>query len=65
MEPVFHTDSYGYRPRRSAIDVVRTARQRCWRPVQPALHLAPGGTAILSGPSEEPDAQVLVTHLSL
>src|SRR5947199_7805114 len=32
LEPVFHTDSYGYRPGRSAIDAVRTARQRCWRP---------------------------------
>ncbi len=31
LEPVFHEDSYGYRPRRSAIDAVRTARQRCWR----------------------------------
>jgi RNA-directed DNA polymerase len=28
---VFHADSYGYRPRRSAIDAIRTARQRCWR----------------------------------
>jgi RNA-directed DNA polymerase len=31
VEPVFHADSYGYRPGRSAIDAVRTARQRCWR----------------------------------
>ena len=31
LEPVFHADSYGYRPGRSAIDAVRTARQRCWR----------------------------------
>ena len=31
LEPVFHTDSYGYRPKRSAIDAIRTARQRCWR----------------------------------
>ena len=31
LEPVFHTDSYGYRPGKSAIDAVRTARQRCWR----------------------------------
>jgi group II intron reverse transcriptase/maturase len=30
LEPVFHTDSYGYRPCRSAIDAVRQARQRCW-----------------------------------
>ena len=31
LEPIFHEDSYGYRPGRSAIDAVRTARQRCWR----------------------------------
>lgn len=31
LEPKFHADSYGYRPGRSAIDAVRTARQRCWR----------------------------------
>jgi len=31
LEPVFHTDSYGYRPGRSAIDAVGQARQRCWR----------------------------------
>jgi RNA-directed DNA polymerase len=26
-----HQDSYGYRLRRSAIDAIRVARQRCWR----------------------------------
>ena len=31
LEPVFHTDLYGYRPGKSAIDAVRQARQRCWR----------------------------------
>ena len=31
MESIFHPDSYGYRPGRSAIDAVRTARQRCGR----------------------------------
>ena len=31
LEPVFHADSYGYRPGRSAIEAVRIARQRCWR----------------------------------
>ncbi len=31
VEPQFHPDSYGYRPRKSAIDALRTARQRCWR----------------------------------
>ncbi len=31
IDPVFHPDSYGYRPRKSAIDAVRQARQRCFR----------------------------------
>jgi len=31
LEPMFHPDSYGYRPGKSAIDAVRQARQRCWR----------------------------------
>jgi group II intron reverse transcriptase/maturase len=30
VEPVFHRDSYGYRPRRSALDAVAVCRQRCW-----------------------------------
>lgn len=31
VEPQFHDDSYGYRPRKSALDAVEQARQRCWR----------------------------------
>lgn len=31
MEPLFHEDSYGYRPNKSAIDAVGIARQRCWK----------------------------------
>ena len=31
MEPVFHPDSYGYRPGRSAHDALRTCRERCWK----------------------------------
>jgi RNA-directed DNA polymerase len=31
VEPCFHKDSYGYRPGKSALDAVATARQRCWR----------------------------------
>ena len=31
LEPMFHVDSYGYRPGRTAIDAVRQTRQRCWR----------------------------------
>lgn len=30
LEPVFHEDSYGYRPGRSAHDALAMARQRCW-----------------------------------
>jgi RNA-directed DNA polymerase len=30
VEPVFHPDSYGYRPNRSALDAVRACRRRCW-----------------------------------
>jgi len=30
VEPHFHPDSYAYRPRRSALDAVGVARQRCW-----------------------------------
>ena len=29
-EPVFHPDSYGYRPGRCALDAVGTCRERCW-----------------------------------
>jgi RNA-directed DNA polymerase len=31
VEPHFHPDFYGYRPGKSALDAVATARQRCWR----------------------------------
>ena len=30
VEPKFHPDSYGYRPGKSALDAVATARERCW-----------------------------------
>jgi RNA-directed DNA polymerase len=30
VEPIFHPDSYGYRPGRSALDAVGTCRKRCW-----------------------------------
>jgi len=30
-DPLFHPDSYGYRPRKSALEVVGQAQQRCWR----------------------------------
>jgi RNA-directed DNA polymerase len=31
VEPLFHPDSYGYRPKRSALQAVGTCRERCWR----------------------------------
>jgi len=31
VEPIFHPDSYGYRPGRSALDAVGMCRERCWR----------------------------------
>ena len=31
VEPVFHPDSYGYRPGRSALDAVGVCRKRCWK----------------------------------
>jgi len=31
VEPLFHSDSYGYRPKKSALDAVGTCRKRCWR----------------------------------
>jgi RNA-directed DNA polymerase len=31
VEPLFHPDSYGYRPGRSALDAVTACRERCWK----------------------------------
>ena len=31
LEPIFHPDSYGYRPRRSAHDALAVTRRRCWK----------------------------------
>jgi RNA-directed DNA polymerase len=31
VEPMYHSDSYAYRPRKSASDAVGKARKRCWR----------------------------------
>ncbi len=30
VEPLFHPDSYGYRPGKSALDAVGSCRKRCW-----------------------------------
>lgn len=30
VEPHFHPDSYGYRPKKSALEAVGVARKRCW-----------------------------------
>jgi len=31
VDPLFHPDSYGYRPGRSALDALGVCRKRCWR----------------------------------
>jgi len=31
VEPLFHADSYGYRPNRSPLDAVAVCRERCWK----------------------------------
>nr|WP_255420169.1 reverse transcriptase domain-containing protein [Micromonospora sp. 4G51] len=31
VESIFHPDSYGYRPMRSALDAVAACRRRCWQ----------------------------------
>jgi group II intron reverse transcriptase/maturase len=31
LEECFHPDSYGYRPKKSAIEAIGVARQHCWR----------------------------------
>jgi retron-type reverse transcriptase len=31
LEPIFHPNSYGYRPGRSAHDALAIARKRCWK----------------------------------
>jgi RNA-directed DNA polymerase len=31
VEPLFHPDSYGYRPRKGALDAVGACRERCWK----------------------------------
>jgi group II intron reverse transcriptase/maturase len=31
VEPIFHSSSYGYRPRRDALDAVAACRENCWR----------------------------------
>ena len=31
VEKIFHPDSYGCRPRKSALDAVQACRERCWQ----------------------------------
>src|SRR3978361_446543 len=31
IDPIFLPDSYGYRPRKSALDAVGVTRERCWK----------------------------------
>jgi RNA-directed DNA polymerase len=31
IDPIFHKDSYGYRPNKSGLDAVKITRERCWK----------------------------------
>ena len=31
VDKIFHEDSYGYRPNKSAIGAIKVIRERCWR----------------------------------
>lgn len=31
LDPLFHEDSYGYRPNKSALDAAGKERERCWK----------------------------------
>jgi RNA-directed DNA polymerase len=31
LDSIFLSDSYGYRPRKSALDAVGVTRERCWK----------------------------------
>jgi len=31
LDPIFLADSYGYRPKKSALDAVGATRERCWK----------------------------------
>jgi retron-type reverse transcriptase len=31
LEPIFHPDSYGYRPGRSAKQAIAVTKKRCWQ----------------------------------
>lgn len=31
VEPIFMSDSYGYRPNKSALDAIKVTRERCWK----------------------------------
>ena len=30
LDPIFHDDSYGYRPGKSALEAIAVTRRRCW-----------------------------------
>ena len=49
VEPVFHPDSYGYRPGKSALDAVAACRKRCWRADRPVVATKPGNAGRAKG----------------
>ena len=54
IEPIFYEDSYGYRPHKSALDAVGTARQRCYKMKWVNLYIE----RCLKAPIEMPDGKI-------
>jgi retron-type reverse transcriptase len=49
VEPIFHPDSYGYRPNRSALDAVAACRKRCWRKDWVTIWTSPSSSTACRG----------------
>src|SRR5262245_57361812 len=72
LEPVFHRDSYGYRPGRSAHDALAVCRRRCWAQdwvldldVRAFSGLRPAFPAAEGGSSPHQRAVGLAVHLAV
>jgi len=69
LEPIFHPDSYGYRPGRSAHDALAMTRKRCWAKdwvldldIRAFFRQRSSRSAAQSGSSPHPGAVDLVVH---
>ena len=51
LEKLFHPDSYGYRPGKSAHQAIGQARQRCWRYAGSSISISRGFSTTLTGTS--------------